>query len=103
MRSPNRVRLPHLRHNTGIYPRVMGTRHFFKTAYPDPRVFSPVGIIGGDPVKSTVYPGNTCRNLSNALPGSNTRGYYISGYPGNAIPMLRLTHAQPLTGESYFA
>src|SRR6201996_5730999 len=31
-------------------------------------------------LKCTVHPGNTRRNLSNALPGSNTHGYYISGY-----------------------
>src|ERR1700761_1873771 len=56
-----------LRHNTGIYPRVTGTRHFSKRAYLDPRVFSPAGIIGR-------YPGNTCRKRSNALTGSITCG-----------------------------
>ena len=45
-----------LRHNTGIYPQVTGTRHFGKRAYPDPPVFSPVGIIGGYPGKMHCLP-----------------------------------------------
>ena len=64
---------PCLRHNMGIYPWVMGTHHFGKRVYPGLRVFSPTGIIGG-------YPGNTRHKRSNALPGSTTRRYYISGY-----------------------
>ena len=55
-----------LRHKTGIYPQVTGTRHFGKRAYPDLQVFSPVGIIGG--------------------------------YPGKAIPMLRLMAADDESG-----
>src|ERR1700761_3394233 len=47
---------PKVRYNTGIYPRVMGTRHFGKRAYPDPWVFSPVGIIGGYPRKMHCLP-----------------------------------------------
>ena len=35
---------------------VTGTRHFFETAYLDPRVFSPVGIIGGYPGKVHCLP-----------------------------------------------
>ena len=34
-----------LRHNTGIYLRVTGTRHFVKRAYPDLQVFSPAGSV----------------------------------------------------------
>src|SRR6201996_2904460 len=73
-------------------------------AYPDPRVFSPAGIIAGTRVKCTVYPGNTRRNLSNALPGSNTRGYYISGYlrvTGTCwrVPGERNTHVMPYSGS----
>src|SRR6201996_3633540 len=53
-------RLPNLRHNTGIYPWVTGTCHFSKRAYPDPRVFSPAGIIGGGPGKKhNFYAGDT--------------------------------------------
>src|ERR1700761_3013861 len=46
-----------IRHNMGIYPRVIGTRHFGKRAYPDPRVFSPAGIIGRYPGKMHCLPG----------------------------------------------
>src|ERR1700761_8707312 len=51
-------------------------------------------------LKCTVHPGNTRRNLSNALPGSNTRGYYISGYlrvTGTCWrgPRERNTHVMP--------
>src|ERR1700761_2898307 len=45
-----------IRHNTGIYLRVMGTCHFGKRAYPDPWVFSPAGIIGGDPGEKHCLP-----------------------------------------------
>src|ERR1700761_119803 len=46
-----------LRHNTGIYLQVTGTCHFGKRAYPDLRVFSPAGIIGGYLGKMHCLPG----------------------------------------------
>jgi len=38
------------------------------------------GLHSGYLGKCTVYLGNARRKPSNALPGSITRGYYISGY-----------------------